>query len=57
VLEVAGTRWQTSCKIEALLAELTRMAATPDSKGIVFSQWTSMLDLLEVPTLPLLPFL
>ncbi|OQR86378.1 DNA repair protein [Achlya hypogyna] len=40
--------FQSSTKIEALLEEIHRMKATdPSAKGIVFSQFVNMLDLIE----------
>jgi len=43
--------WQHSCKTKRLLEELRaiRTGDDPTAKAIVFSQWTSMLDLLEIP--------
>ena len=42
--------WNTSSKIEALLQELISIwEKDPSTKSIVFSQWTSMLDLVELP--------
>jgi SNF2 family DNA or RNA helicase len=41
--------FRSSSKIDALLAELNQIrAANASDKCIVFSQWTSMLDLIEV---------
>lgn len=43
----ARSRFQSSTKIEALREELDLMrAANPSAKAIVFSQFTSMLDLI-----------
>jgi DNA repair protein RAD16 len=43
----AATDFQSSTKIEALREELTNMLARdPAAKAIVFSQFTSMLDLI-----------
>jgi hypothetical protein len=42
-------RYQPSTKITALLAELDAVKkADPKNKSVVFSQWTSMLDLVQV---------
>ncbi|KAH3761252.1 SNF2 superfamily RAD5 protein [Pelomyxa schiedti] len=46
--------WRSSTKIDALMQELAMINEqpdkwAPDTKSIVFSQWTSMLDLLVVP--------
>ena len=43
--------WLHSCKTSRLLAELKaiRLSQDPSAKSIVFSQWTSMLDLIEIP--------
>ena len=43
-------QWNTSSKIEALLQELVALWRQDSSiKSIVFSQWTSMLNLVETP--------
>ena len=48
--EAKKKEWSTSSKIEALLQELITFWKTdPSMKSIVFSQWTSMLDLIEEP--------
>eukprot|EP01089_Gocevia_fonbrunei_P004241 TRINITY_DN14260_c0_g1_i2.p1 TRINITY_DN14260_c0_g1~~TRINITY_DN14260_c0_g1_i2.p1 ORF type:complete len:152 (-),score=30.77 TRINITY_DN14260_c0_g1_i2:93-548(-) len=45
-----GMGWKSSTKIDALMRELTEMTARDWTlKSIVFSQWTSMLDLVEKP--------
>ncbi|KAL6058508.1 SWI/SNF-related matrix-associated actin-dependent regulator of chromatin subfamily A member 3-like 1 [Balamuthia mandrillaris] len=42
--------WKSSTKIDALMQELTSVIQQdPTIKSIVFSQWTSMLDLVEIP--------
>ena len=42
--------WTSSSKIEALIQELISIwDEEEDIKVIIFSQWTSMLDLIEVP--------
>jgi DNA repair protein RAD5 len=43
--------WQHSSKTRRLMEELQRIRASsdPKAKSIVFSQWTAMLDLLEIP--------
>ena len=43
--------WTHSAKTARLLAELEAIRSGPDpaAKSIIFSQWTSMLDLLEIP--------
>ncbi len=43
--------WQHSAKTRRLLSELAliRASADPTAKSLVFSQWTSMLDLVEIP--------
>lgn len=47
--EVQGV-WASSSKLDALMQELVELRRTePHSKAIVFSQWTSMLDLVEGP--------
>jgi DNA repair protein RAD5 len=44
------TDWKHSAKTQQLLAQLAILRQEqPDSKAIVFSQWTQMLDLCEVP--------
>jgi DNA repair protein RAD5 len=45
-----AANWQHSCKTRRLMDELLsiRLSGSGD-KSIVFSQWTSMLDLLEIP--------
>ena len=40
--------WKSSCKIDSLMEEVEEMTREEGVKGIVFSQWTSMLDLVEV---------
>jgi len=41
------SKWKSSCKIDALV---TRIQALPQTdKCVVFSQWTAMLDLVQVP--------
>ncbi|PRP86023.1 SNF2 superfamily RAD5 protein [Planoprotostelium fungivorum] len=42
------SNWMTSSKIDALLQELTQLPEESCIKSIVFSQWTSMLDLCEI---------
>lgn len=45
---VDTSKFQTSTKIEALCEELHRMKEDdPSAKAIVFSQFTSMLELIE----------
>jgi len=44
-----GEEWRGSTKIDALMQELTSLPAEDGIKSIVFSQWTSMLDLAETP--------
>eukprot|EP00727_Mastigamoeba_balamuthi_P004946 m51a1_g1445 hypothetical protein (1912) ;mRNA; r:130017-137422 len=51
--QVSGSGWNTSTKIEALLQELAEIDERPDkwppgTKSIIFSQWTSMLNLIEL---------
>jgi len=42
--------WKSSTKIDALMRELFAVnERDPTIKSIVFSQWTSMLDLVEIP--------
>lgn len=42
--------WQGSAKTNRLMAELRRMReADPKTKCVIFSQWTLMLDLVEIP--------
>ena len=43
-IDVEG-QWRSSAKVDALLAELSTLNG---EKAVVFSQWTSFLDLLEV---------
>lgn len=46
---VLAKQWKTSTKVDALLREVCAMLAEdPTNKCIVFSQWTTMLDLLQV---------
>ncbi|KAJ8908948.1 hypothetical protein NDN08_005648 [Rhodosorus marinus] len=43
-------KWQPSSKVSRLLADLKSIRENSSGdKAVVFSQWTSMLDLLEVP--------
>lgn len=50
MLGTSGCAWRSSTKIEALLQELTNLhRSDPSIKSIVFSQWTSMLDIVEEP--------
>lgn len=45
----AKPRFRPSTKLRALLKEIDGMVSNdPESKCIVFSQWTTMLDLVEV---------
>jgi SNF2 family DNA or RNA helicase len=45
----AKPRLRPSTKLRALLKEIDGMVSSdPESKCIVFSQWTTMLDLVEV---------
>lgn len=45
---IARSQFQSSTKIEALREELARMTARDaNAKAIVFSQFTSMLDLIQ----------
>lgn len=47
---VDNGHWTTSTKIDALMQELAMMQeASEIAKCIIFSQWTTMLDLLETP--------
>ncbi|KYQ92342.1 SNF2-related domain-containing protein [Tieghemostelium lacteum] len=47
---IDDNEWKTSTKIESLLEELEKVFTTePQSKCLIFSQWTSMLDLVEIP--------
>jgi SNF2 family DNA or RNA helicase len=47
--EKTEVKWRSSSKIEALLKSLQAIAdSDPEIKSIVFSQWTSMLDLVEI---------
>lgn len=47
---MASMAWKSSTKIDALMQELTEVISRdPTVKSIVFSQWTSMLDLVEIP--------
>jgi len=42
--------WKHSAKTRTLVDELLKMRARdPASKAIIFSQWTTMLDLVEIP--------
>jgi SNF2 family DNA or RNA helicase len=42
--------WEGSTKIDALMQELIKLQSKDETiKSIVFSQWTSMLDLCEIP--------
>lgn len=41
--------WLPSSKIDALMQELTSLPQEEGIKSIVFSQWTSMLDMVEIP--------
>lgn len=41
--------WRHSSKTKLILQELIRVIKTTDDKCLVFSQWTSMLDLIEIP--------
>jgi DNA repair protein RAD5 len=48
MLKTDTEAWKGSTKIKALLADLLEVAkAEPEVKSIVFSQWTSMLALVE----------
>ena len=40
--------WTESSKVTALMRELETLRKT-EAKSIVFSQWTSFLDLLQIP--------
>ncbi|EGC36370.1 hypothetical protein DICPUDRAFT_87450 [Dictyostelium purpureum] len=45
-----SSNWKSSTKIDSLLDELNKVLKNePDSKCLIFSQWTSMLDLIEIP--------
>ncbi|ELR18761.1 helicase Cterminal domain containing protein [Acanthamoeba castellanii str. Neff] len=45
-----AAKWKSSTKIDALMQSLCDLLARdPGIKSIVFSQWTSMLDLVEIP--------
>jgi len=45
-----AAKWKSSTKIDALMHELHELRERdPTIKSIVFSQWTSMLDLVEIP--------
>ncbi len=41
--------WMTSAKIEKTMELLKQIMNETDEKVLIFSQWTSLLDLLEVP--------
>lgn len=41
--------WKSSSKIDALMQELLSLPKNEGIKCIVFSQWTSMLNLIEIP--------
>lgn len=42
--------WQGSAKTNRLMAELRRLREEdPKTKCVIFSQWTLMLDLVEIP--------
>eukprot|EP01133_Synstelium_polycarpum_P004244 gene4244-4952_t len=42
--------WKSSTKITSLMEEIDKVIKNePDSKSLIFSQWTSMLDLVEIP--------
>jgi len=43
------TEWKSCTKIDALMQELLELPTDEGIKSIVFSQWTSMLDLVEIP--------
>lgn len=43
------SKWKSSTKIDALMQELELLQQEEGIKSIVFSQWTSMLDLCEIP--------
>jgi DNA repair protein RAD5 len=46
----SASNWKSSTKIDALMQELTELnERDPTIKSIVFSQWTSMLNLVEIP--------
>ncbi|OSX77817.1 hypothetical protein BU14_0134s0038 [Porphyra umbilicalis] len=48
--EKGGRKFLLSTKIQALMDELALLRETkPDEKALVYSQWTAMLDLIEVP--------
>lgn len=48
--EKGGRQFLLSTKIQALMDELALLRRTkPDEKALVYSQWTAMLDLIEVP--------
>lgn len=48
--ENAGRQFLLSTKIQALMDELNLLRETkPGEKALVYSQWTGMLDLIEVP--------
>ncbi|EGC38427.1 hypothetical protein DICPUDRAFT_148935 [Dictyostelium purpureum] len=45
-----SSNWKCSTKIDSLLDELNIVLKNePDSKCLIFSQWTSMLDLIDIP--------
>ena len=49
-MEKESNKWRGSSKINALMNDLKLMSENdPTVKTIVFSQWTSMLDLVEIP--------
>ncbi|GAM28082.1 hypothetical protein SAMD00019534_112580 [Acytostelium subglobosum LB1] len=48
--KLTADNWKSSTKIDALLQELDKVITNdPESKSLIFSQWTSMLDLIEIP--------
>ena len=48
--QIKTREWRSSAKIESLLEEIKMIyLESDDIKCIIFSQWTSMLDLIEIP--------
>ncbi|KAF2074869.1 hypothetical protein CYY_003824 [Polysphondylium violaceum] len=47
---VDDSSWKSSTKINSMMEEMNKILKNePDSKCLIFSQWTMMLDLIEIP--------